>query len=361
MRKPFFLKSRKTWYLKINRPGGKVQTVPVGATKAEAYDTWRQMMNAAESAGDNDHLVVELVTKYVAHQKKRVELDKVGARTVREWTINLIRFCKFRNDEFAISELPISKLRNFHVTAWLDSESKWNATTRHHGAEAVKRVTKWALREGFSEVNPIAELREQKGPPRDHVIDRSEYEVLHSGIRQNNRCRKSYNDFRIYLIGLWLSGCRPSEMASLQVGDFDGVAWTVRIHKNRRKKKNKPRKVYLSPCLNTVSRIAENGRTDGPLFQKADHDPWKYHDLRQRFMRLKKRVKVSNKCVLYSFRHSWITNAVIATGDVATVATLAGTSIRMIDEHYGHLASRDDHLIETAAKINAAKTAAVRK
>jgi len=148
---------------------------------------------------------------------------------------------------------------------------------------------------------------------------------------------------RPVLIALWLTGCRPSEIKRVTVEDFDGKRWTIKKHKTRRKKKA-PRVVYLSPCAVTLSRILAGDRTSGPLFQPGEGRRWKYSEMRQRFHRLREREKIDKRCVLYSLRHTWITNALLRGLDVATVAALAGTSIKMISDHYGHLSQHENHL-----------------
>lgn len=41
----------------------------------------------------------------------------------------------------------------------------------------------------------------------------------------------------------------------------------------------------------------------------------------------------------YTLRHSTITDLVHAGVDLLTVAQISGTSVRMIEKHYGHLRS----------------------
>ena len=43
------------------------------------------------------------------------------------------------------------------------------------------------------------------------------------------------------------------------------------------------------------------------------------------------------KATTYSIRHSTITDLIHAGVDSLTVAQLAGTSVAMIEKHYGHL------------------------
>ena len=52
----------------------------------------------------------------------------------------------------------------------------------------------------------------------------------------------------------------------------------------------------------------------------------------------------------YSYRHTYITDALERGVDVATVAELVGTSVETIQRHYGHLSTRHNHLKEAAAK-----------
>ena len=54
--------------------------------------------------------------------------------------------------------------------------------------------------------------------------------------------------------------------------------------------------------------------------------------------------------VLYTLRHSWITDAIIGGMDPVTVARLTGTSLEMISKHYGHLAQ--DAARDKLAQIN---------
>jgi site-specific recombinase XerD len=45
------------------------------------------------------------------------------------------------------------------------------------------------------------------------------------------------------------------------------------------------------------------------------------------------------KTVLYTLRHSWITTALTSGMSTLDVARLVGTSLLMIEKHYGHLVS----------------------
>ena len=51
----------------------------------------------------------------------------------------------------------------------------------------------------------------------------------------------------------------------------------------------------------------------------------------------------------YTLRHSVITDLVVAGLDLLTVAQLSGTSVAMIEKHYGHL--RAEHARQALATL----------
>jgi hypothetical protein len=59
--------------------------------------------------------------------------------------------------------------------------------------------------------------------------------------------------------------------------------------------------------------------------------------------------KVRDEITIYNFRDLWISEALMAGNDLATVARMAGTSVAMIERVYGHF--RVQHLQETQAKV----------
>lgn len=48
-------------------------------------------------------------------------------------------------------------------------------------------------------------------------------------------------------------------------------------------------------------------------------------------------AKLSHGTCLYSLRHNWITTAIQGGLTTLEVSKLTGTSLQMIDKHYGHL------------------------
>ena len=56
---------------------------------------------------------------------------------------------------------------------------------------------------------------------------------------------------------------------------------------------------------------------------------------------------------IYSFRHLWISEMLMAGVDIATVAKMAGTSIAMIEKVYGHFTN--DHFRQAQQQLDDAR------
>lgn len=86
-----------------------------------------------------------------------------------------------------------------------------------------------------------------------------------------------------------------------------------------------------------------------PLFCRSngkawDKDAWKYP--------IKDAVKAAelpDEVTCYTIRHSVITDLIHSGLDTLTVAQLSGTSVLMIERHYGHLTR--DHAREALARL----------
>jgi integrase len=95
------------------------------------------------------------------------------------------------------------------------------------------------------------------------------------------------------------------------------------------------------------------------VFLNSDGKPWTARGAAKRFERVKevaaklKLGKVRKTISIYDFRHLWISEALMAGNDVATVARMAGTSISMIERVYGHF--RNEHLQEAQDRLDEAR------
>ena len=92
------------------------------------------------------------------------------------------------------------------------------------------------------------------------------------------------------------------------------------------------------------------------VFWNSDGKPYHRRTLPLRFNRVKDVAAkqglgvVRDHITIYSFRDLWVSEALMAGNDIATVARMAGTSIAMIERVYGHF--RNQHLQAAQARVD---------
>ena len=63
---------------------------------------------------------------------------------------------------------------------------------------------------------------------------------------------------------------------------------------------------------------------------------------------------------LYSFRHSYATNELLSSTDIHTLAKQMGTSVKMIEVHYGHLQPSQQADVIAGKRMTPRKTTAAK-
>ena len=137
-----------------------------------------------------------------------------------------------------------------------------------------------------------------------------------------------------------LTGCRPGDPAACLREDYDARTASVRF-----RTKGHDRKIPLSPAAAELfNRLAKGKLPKAHLFTQADGKAWTADAWSQPVRDAAAAAQLPEGVTLYVLRHCWITDAIVSGMDLLTVAKLTGTSLTMIEKHYGHLvhgAARD--------------------
>ncbi|WP_167525753.1 tyrosine-type recombinase/integrase [Cupriavidus oxalaticus] len=142
-------------------------------------------------------------------------------------------------------------------------------------------------------------------------------------------------DLRDFLRALLLTAMRVGELGRLNVGDFNAELGTVIV----RDSKAKPRSVTLSSEAAELFRKQARGKLPlAPLFSQTSGCGWRSANDWGRPMRVAvKAAGLPPDTVCYSLRHSSISALLEAGVDLLTVSRMAGTGLKMLEKHYGHL------------------------
>ena len=156
------------------------------------------------------------------------------------------------------------------------------------------------------------------------------------------------------------SGARTSELLAARVADFQPITRQLLLGKHKRSRTMKdplPRTIALNAeALAIVRRRCEGRPEDSPIFtQPRNGRPWDRHSVAVRFRAVRERAGVRPAVTIYSFRHLWISEMLMAGVDVLLVARMAGTSVAMIERVYGHF--RNQSYQEAQARLDRERAA----
>jgi integrase len=142
------------------------------------------------------------------------------------------------------------------------------------------------------------------------------------------------------------TGLRPSELFAVEHGDIDRAAGVVQIRRAYANGRVKQTKTRLSRRAVPLQAIAVDAldqlrpREDSPLiFPNARGGHLDFRNFNRRHWKpVQRAVGIEPLRDLYDLRHTYATFALRAGVPVFALSRFMGTSIAMIDLHYGHLA-----------------------
>jgi len=140
-----------------------------------------------------------------------------------------------------------------------------------------------------------------------------------------------------------VTGARPGELAAAPRSAFDSRTKTLKLTG-----KTGMRTVPLSPAaVKVFDRVTRSKLPAAPLLSRDDGKAWTRAEWTELVRTAAAAAKIegepANKAklpagvCLYTLRHSFITQAISDGLTTLDVARLTGTSLAMIDKHYGHL------------------------
>jgi site-specific recombinase XerD len=343
MHAPYYSRTKKAWFLKVTLPNGVRSQTKLGENRTEAFEKFRRMQEAADKSASLGPQVSTIFSDFVLWAEREVAEGRLKPLTLDGYLRYLARFAK------GYGELHIGELAPHHVTEWIAAKG-WKTSSERAAIAALKVAFNWAAREKRIASNPIQGIGRPASQRRTHLINRDDHSLMIARTGSHAYAGKIDRQFRLVLVAIKQCGGRPQDVAQARVEfvDPEVTKWTLPEHKTRRHT-DAPRVVYLSPCLRTITRLLIAGRTSGPLF-RGRRGGLTVNAMTCRMKRLRRNLGLPEGTVAYAYRHSYITDALLAGVDVATVAALTGTSIGMIQRHYGHIGKHDEHLRQAAAK-----------
>jgi integrase len=286
-------------------------------------------------------------------QSQKLETVADACRAYIEERPGLIAEGVFRRHVFhdAIAKLRLDKLRRHHLRGWrkrledspaLISRNKaGDKRTKARSQSTVNRdmvPLRAALGRVLSAGAPNTDaawqeaLRPHRGADkrRNLYLDRDERKRL-LGVADQQAAP--------FIRALCILPLRPGALAALTAGDFDGRTRSLTIGKD---KQGRPRQIVVPQAVAEFLEQQGKGKLPpAPMFRRADGRPWNKDAWKHPIKESVARAQLPGGVSAYTLRHSVITDLIRDGLPALTVAQLSGTSVAMIERHYGHLV-RDD-------------------
>ncbi len=330
---------------------GSLDTLPPNQRFDEAVKQAEKWFKHRSMGGSAVTITVgEACKRYV--KKQRDDGKEAAAKDLE------VRFKRWMFSDKKLSETPLTKLTQGMVNDWRNMLTKSPAIPQDKSKESTKAKSgstinremavfkaalNLAVRDGYATSDvawkyKLTPIKNATGR-RDCYLDANQRRAL---------IASAPTDLAAFLKALSLLPFRPGAMASLTAGSFDKRLGVLTVGKD---KSGMDRKINLPASTSAFfSDQVKDKLPTAPLVARADGQFWNKDSWKYPFKDAVLAANLPPEATAYALRHSTITDLIaLHRLDTMTVAQLSGTSVLMIEKHYGHLLR--DHAADALAKL----------
>ena len=302
-------------------------------------------------ATSNEWTVAKVCDTYLAdlHQSA----TPLWATQVENWLNDLCGYC---------GALKVSEFKKKHLRTWMQQHTTWNHNSQRNVIGSIIASFNFCCKFDDLDVNPVAGYQKPTATPRVTAFSPEEEKALYEAAD---------DAMGLFIKGCMLTGARPySELAKVTADHIvetpQGMYYLLKArtsdgqhgHKSA-KKTGKDRRIMLSDEMETITRELMQTAPKGsgiPLFRTTRGKAWKRCNCVQRFLGLKKKLKLPADRCMYTCRHTFAKRTLSGyyTGKSVTievVAGLMGNTPKVCWQHYAAWADQyNDPLWEALGK-----------
>jgi site-specific recombinase XerD len=326
----------ETWIARYRDDAGNRWFQSIGPVDPSDPDDYDRAVKAARkfkqsrsggSLGSDVKTVADACAAYVtglrAAKREAAATDAEGrfARTV---------------DGHAIGKVLLSKIKLANVEGWLSGLDMSDAGANRY-LTVLKAALNYAVRHKHVSVEQSEAWKIKPKPESGHRELTLDYDQ-----RQAMIAAASDDRARAFIKGLSLLPVRPQALANLTVKSLNGSALRIGVDKG-----HPPRTIEVAgETLDFIRSLCKDRPANAPMFEYDDKgrawnkERWK-KPIKQAAKAAKLEKSICERVCAYTFRHSTITDLVTQGANLRMVAHIAGTSVLMIQKHYGHINQKD--------------------
>ncbi|HEY9091906.1 tyrosine-type recombinase/integrase [Parasphingorhabdus sp.] len=248
-----------------------------------------------------------------------------------------------------VAKIKLEKLRRRHLVEWrkrLEERPSLVSRSRDGDAHFRKRAPSTVNRDMAVFRAALARIKSPGAPNTEAAWQEALKSIPNANGQRTlylDRAQRKLMlkfvaaDAEPFVRALCLLPLRPGALAGLKVADFE--RWTSELTIGQ-DKNGKPRRIQLpDEAAKLLADQTENKLPTAPLFMRSNGKPWNKDSWKHPIAAGVLEAGLPKNATAYTFRHSTITDLVTAGLPLLTIAQISGTSVEMIERHYGHLAS----------------------
>jgi len=236
--------------------------------------------------------------------------------------------------EFA--DIPLDKLKLQQVRKWFhsfvvegsDEQVRKSKATANRNLAVLKALLNLAHREGLTTSDRawrnIEKFKNADGARQDFLTPKQIKILLQSAD----------GNFQHLLKAGVLTGARYGELAKLKARDLDKGNGLLNIPNGKTGTRTFP---LTRSTKAFFVKMAKDKLPDTPLLTRDGVNPWEHGDQSKLMRDAVKMAELPSSVVFYTLRHSFIADVIDKNMNVFDIAKITGTSIDMIEKHYGKL------------------------
>jgi len=330
------LESGETWIARLRDEAGKQKYEALGrvsptldylAACAKAKEWAKQQAAGVDTS--KCRTISDACKLYVA-DRKRVK----GDATAHDAALS---FKRTVDNDGSIGAIALDKITQARLEKWRDAlidpegDHKISKASTNRELIRLKAALNYAVSQRY-----VTRDREQEWAAVKAFKNAGQRRTLFLDYKQRRALLEAATGaVRELLEAAMHTGARPGELVKLHRRDFSEESRELKL-----RGKTGERSIPLSPkALAFFARMSRSKLPGAILLPRDDGKPWGPSDWDELVRDAATAAKLQPGVCLYTLRHSFITE-VLGSGllDVLSVARIVGTSIGMIDKHYGHLA-----------------------
>ena len=292
----------------------------------DRYDAAKQAAEAWFSHLDKGGTVKQSTVKTACKtyvDKLRIEKSDAAADDAAG------RFARLVDDD-PIGKMDLQKLSPRHIAEWKKRALEKGGTkdSYNRNATSLRAALNLAYRQRVvasdhawrEELKPL----EGSGNRRDLYLDRA----------SRRKLIDMAGEVTNFLTSLALLPMRPGDVAKLRVENLDAQHRILKVPGGKTVTRLIP---LAGDALEHFKACAKNKLPAAWLVSRTDGGQWDRFEWRDQIKEAAQAAKLPAGTCAYTLRHSTITDLVTGGLDLFTVAKISGTSVAMIEKHYGHL------------------------